>query len=117
MKVRFGLYYQSLDSRRSAPGAADPKNFDVDTAATADDEVDDDNADDDAVDVACCAAGSESTRCAFIVLMAISSFLRGPNAVILSSVRFSGVSDRNISMSTSLTTKVPIWSHISSLIQ
>lgn len=84
------LDYQSLDSRRSAPGAADPKNLD-----------DEDDDDDDA------AWGRESTRWAFRALIAISSFLRGPNAVILSSVRFSGVSDRNISMSISFTTKVP----------
>lgn len=87
LKKRLVFDYQSLDSRRSAPGAADPKNLDDE---------------DDAV------FGRESTRCAFKVLMAISSFLRGPKAVILSSVRFSGVSERNISMSISFTTKVPI---------
>lgn len=81
--------YQSLDRCRSAPGAADPKNLD--------EEDDDDEA-----------FGSESTRCAFNVLIAMSSFLRGPKAVILSSVRFSGVNERNMSMSISLTTKVPI---------
>lgn len=86
-----GIYfcYQSLDKRRSAPGAADPKNL----------VVDDD-------------CGKASTRWALRVLMAISSFFRGPNAVMLSSDKFSGVSDRNMSMSISLTTNVPFEGRI-----
>lgn len=74
--------YQSFDWRRSAPGAAEPENLEQ-------------------------AGGNASTRWALSVLMAIRSFFLAPNAVIPSSVKLSAVNDENMSMSISLTTKVP----------
>lgn len=77
----FEKFYQSLDKRRSAPGAAEPENLAI--------------------------KGAAFSWVAFNELIAIRIFFRAPKAVIPSSVRFSGVSEANRSMSISFTTNVP----------